>query len=191
VGDHPAALQALFSDSEEVEVQRRHSWGFLSRGKPNTRATNRKVDPCFGRNRSPVVYRVPRVRSRFRFARLAIRNQAISGVAIGQCRLNVGLWFAFRRFCEIDTCPTPLAAARYFAAGDTSVGFTPCWRSFLGRPFGRFDWLDFLGRRRMFLCIRKRIACASRFGSLRRAHLPFRAIEIDRENSQITIPENQ
>jgi hypothetical protein len=31
----------------------------------------------------------------------------------------------FSRFCEIDACPTSLVAARYTAAGDTSVGFTP------------------------------------------------------------------
>jgi hypothetical protein len=96
-----------------------------NRGKPNTRVTSRKVDPGFGHNLSPVVFRVPGVRSQFRFSRVAIRKEPICGVAIGQCRLNDGLWFAFRRFCEIDTCPTSLAAARYFAAGDTSVGFTP------------------------------------------------------------------
>jgi hypothetical protein len=28
-------------------------------------------------------------------------------LAIGQRQLNYGLWFAFRRFCEIDTCQPP------------------------------------------------------------------------------------
>ena len=53
-------------------------------GKPNTRVTSRKVGHCFGRNLSPLIYRAHGDRSQLRFFCLAIRNQAIFGVAIGQ-----------------------------------------------------------------------------------------------------------
>jgi hypothetical protein len=52
-------------------------------GKPNTRVTGRKVDPSFGRNLLTGGVSSARSELAISFSRLAIRNQAIFGVAIG------------------------------------------------------------------------------------------------------------
>jgi hypothetical protein len=100
----------------------------LSRGKPNNRVTSRKVGRCFG------------------------RNLVTAHIASGQMSLATAVFLSgdtksshFRCGNRPMANPTmasgpsfivsakskpaqPLAAARYFAAGDTSVGFSPISR---------------------------------------------------------------
>ena len=53
-------------------------------GKPNTRVTSRKVDPCFGRNLLTSGIPSAQMSLTTSLFRLAIRNQVTFGVAIGQ-----------------------------------------------------------------------------------------------------------
>jgi hypothetical protein len=56
---------------------------------------------------SPVVYRAPVRRSQLRFFRLGYEIKPFSVWQSVNGRPNDGLWCAFRRFCEIETCRTP------------------------------------------------------------------------------------
>ena len=94
-------------------------------GKPNTRVTGRKVDPSFGRNlghrwctecpefaRNFVFRSGDTKSSHFWCGNRSMPAQCLPLVRLSSLLRNRHL-------------PNPLAAARYFAAGDTSVGFTP------------------------------------------------------------------
>ena len=54
-----------------------------------------------------MVYRAPVRRSQLRFFRLGYEIKPFSVWQSANDRPNDGLWCVFRRFCEIETCPTP------------------------------------------------------------------------------------
>ena len=77
-------------------------------GKPNTRVTSRKVGHLFWSQSAHQWYTErPEVARNFAFSvwRYEIKPFSVWQSANG--RPNDGLWYVFRRFCEIETCPTP------------------------------------------------------------------------------------
>src|ERR1700730_5517954 len=96
-----------------------------SRGKPNTRVTSRKVEHCFGRNL--VTGRIPSARRSLAISLFPLGDTKSSHFRCGNRPMPTQLWPPGRlsSFLRNRDLPNPLAAAPYFAADDTSVGFTP------------------------------------------------------------------
>jgi hypothetical protein len=94
-------------------------------GKPNTRVTSRKVGHCFGRNL--VTAHIPSGQMSLATAVFLSGDTKSSHFRCGNRPMadpSMASGPAFVVSAK-STPAQPLAAARYFAAGDTSVGFTP------------------------------------------------------------------